>query len=80
MFITSNKPCEQVRRSIDSYLSGEPDGASKDEIGWHLETCPACSTMVEERLRVKHLIQRAVRRETAPGSLRRAIQETIRQN
>jgi mycothiol system anti-sigma-R factor len=75
IFISPDAACEKVRRSLDSSVSGEFDEAG---IRQHLEICPVCSAMFEGRERVRQLVRRAVRRETAPESLRGRIQEMLR--
>jgi anti-sigma factor (TIGR02949 family) len=75
---TFNPPesaCGRVRRSLDSYVSDELGEAGGREVRLHLEACPACSGLAEERERVRALVRRAVRREAAPVSLRMRIQE-----
>jgi mycothiol system anti-sigma-R factor len=79
-FNSSDKVCDQVRRSIDAYVSDELDPASGDELHQHLETCQPCSEIVEERKHIKHLVRRAVRREAAPDNLKQKIQEMIRKS
>jgi anti-sigma factor (TIGR02949 family) len=74
-FNSLESACVRVRRSLDSYVSRELDGAGGREVRLHLEGCPACSGLAEERERVRALVRRAVRREVAPGSLRMRIQE-----
>jgi anti-sigma factor (TIGR02949 family) len=80
---TFNPPesaCGKVRRSLDSYASGELDPAGRREVRRHLEGCPACSVLAEERERIRALVRRAVRREPVPESLKVKIQEMIRES
>lgn len=77
---SSDKACGKVRLSMDIYVTGECAEKSENEIRRHLQTCPPCSKMFEERAHVKHLVQRAVRREAVPESLKRKTQESIRKN
>lgn len=67
--------CGSVRRSLDSHVSRELDDAGGREVRLHLEGCPACSGLAEERERVRALVRRAVRREAVPESLRMRIRE-----
>ena len=69
--------CGRVRRSLDSYVSRELDDAGGREVRQHLEGCPACSGLAEEREGVRALVRRAVRREAVPESLRMRIREAI---
>ena len=80
---TFNPPesaCGKVRRALDSYAGGELDPAVGREVRRHLEGCPACSGLAEERDRVRALVRRAVRREPVPEGLRVKIQEMIRKS
>ena len=80
---TFNPPesaCGRVRGSLDSYVSGELDDAGGREVRRHMEGCPDCSVLADERERVRALVRRAVRREAVPVSLRMRIQEAIRKS
>jgi anti-sigma factor (TIGR02949 family) len=72
--------CGRVRRSLDSYVSRELDDAGGREVRLHLEGCPACSGLAEERERVRALVRHAVRRERVPESLKAKIQGAIRKS
>lgn len=74
---SSDKACEKVRLLMNIYVSGECDEASENETCRHLQTCPACSEMFEERARIKHLVQRAVRREGVPLEVEKLVQKRI---
>jgi anti-sigma factor (TIGR02949 family) len=76
-FYPPESACGRVRRSLDSYVSDELDDAGAREVRRHLEGCPACSGMAEERERVRALVRRAVRRGAAPEGLRMRIREAI---
>jgi mycothiol system anti-sigma-R factor len=75
-FNPAETACGKVRGLLDSYVGGEP----VEEVRRHLEACPACSALAEERERVRALVRRAVRGEPAPESLRGRIQELIRRD
>lgn len=72
--------CEQVRSRLDVYAGDESSVAADDGIGTHLEHCTDCAEAVEERVRVKNYLQRAVRSATAPDDLRLKIRNQIRAN
>lgn len=71
--------CGKVRRGLDAYLGGGPDAEAARETRAHLKECGACSALLEERLRVRDLLRRAVRGVQAPPHLAGAIRAMIRQ-
>ena len=76
---TRKGACGKVRRSLDSHLSGELDAATARETRAHLKECGTCTALLEERLRVRGLLRRAVRGVQAPPQLAGAIRAMIRQ-
>lgn len=60
-------------------MSGELDAAAARETRAHLKDCGACAALLEERLRVRDLLRRAVRGVQAPPALAGAIRAMIRQ-
>ena len=80
MFTSSDAACETVQGSLDSYVSNELGEAARKAVRLHLDACHACAGLVEERVRVRHLVQRAVRRETPDAGLERRIRESIRES
>ena len=72
------KPCEKVRGYLDSYVSNELLIETNHEVLKHLESCPDCSHELETRVRLKDLLQRAVRHEAAPPDLQEKIRKKIR--
>src|SRR5262249_34869615 len=46
----------------------------------HLEACPTCAQELESRTRVRNLLRRAVRSETASPNLRQSIEARIRRS
>ena len=76
---TRKGACGNVRRGLDSHLSGELDAATTRETAAHLKECGACAALLEERLRVRDLLRRAVRGVQAPPHLAGSIRALIRQ-
>lgn len=72
--------CEQVANRLDAYSDKMLSGESESEVADHLENCAACAKAIEDRARVKNLLQRAVRNEIAPAALQVKIQDQIRAN
>jgi anti-sigma factor (TIGR02949 family) len=72
--------CGNVQRILDSYVSGEAEGAGGVEVRRHLEGCHACDALASARERVRALVRRAVRGEAAPESLRAKVREMIRRD
>jgi anti-sigma factor RsiW len=60
-------------------LSGELDAAVTRETRAHLKECAPCAALLEERLRVRDLLRRAVRGVQAPPALAGAIRAMVRQ-
>jgi anti-sigma factor RsiW len=60
-------------------LSGEPGAEAARETRAHLKECGACAALLEERLRVRDLLRRAVCGVQAPPALADAIRGMIRQ-
>jgi anti-sigma factor (TIGR02949 family) len=76
---TRKGKCGNVRRGLDAHLSGELDAEAARETRAHLKECGACAALLEERLRVRDLLRRAVRGVQAPPALAGAIRGMIRQ-
>jgi anti-sigma factor RsiW len=72
--------CELVQQALDSFISNELDGAGVSKVRQHLGACRSCAVLFEERTQIKHLVRRAVRRETPDEGLRRRIQKIIRES
>lgn len=76
---TRKGTCGKIRRGLDSHLSGELDAATARETRAHLKECGACTSLLEERLRVRELLRRAVSGVKAPPHLAGSIRAMIRQ-
>ena len=72
--------CRKARRNLDAHVSGELNTAAELETRAHLKACPACAALMEERLRVRDLLRRAVRASEAPPHLAGSIRAMIRQS
>jgi len=76
---TRKGACGKVRRGLDAHLSGELDAEAARATRAHLKECGACAALLEERLRVRELLRRAVRGVRAPPHLAGSIRALIRQ-
>jgi anti-sigma factor (TIGR02949 family) len=70
--------CKKIRSYLDSYLNDELLVETNHEVLRHLEGCKDCARALEDRTRVKSLLQQAVRREAAPAYLRERIAQDVR--
>ncbi|HZT57743.1 MAG TPA: zf-HC2 domain-containing protein [Pyrinomonadaceae bacterium] len=77
-FNAPESACERVAPALDSYLSLELDDARAGEVRGHVESCAACSREIKERERLRALVRRAVRRESAPERLRLGVRQMLR--
>ena len=65
---------------LDSYVNSELLVETNHEMQKHLDTCRDCAAELETRARMRNLLQRAVRADTAPASLSVKIQQQIQVN
>jgi len=72
-----SKDCATVLSYLDSYLSGELLVETNQDIINHLGKCEACSRALEDRRRVRLLLQRAVDKEPVPSGLEAKITSGI---
>ncbi|MFN2454483.1 MAG: anti-sigma factor [Pyrinomonadaceae bacterium] len=77
-FNSNSSACETVQAQLDSYVSQELSVETTHRIAKHLENCRACAVVFTSQLKVKELVQRAVRSENTPPFLREKIQREIR--
>jgi anti-sigma factor RsiW len=64
---------------LDAHVSGELGAEARQETLEHPSVCASCAALLEERLRVRDLLRRAVRGVGAPPRLAGAIRAMIRQ-
>jgi anti-sigma factor (TIGR02949 family) len=69
--------CKSVRDHLDSYINNELLVETCHEVLKHLESCEDCSREMEERLRAKDLLKKAVKRDAAPAELKERIQREL---
>lgn len=69
--------CKKIRSYLDSYLNDELLVETNHEVLRHMENCADCARALEDRTRVKSLLQQAVRRDVAPAALRERIAHDI---
>ena len=70
--------CKRVRSYLDSYLNNELMVETNHEVLTHLEKCETCNRSLEDRVRIKAQLKRAVVQEYAPAALRERIVSDLR--
>lgn len=70
--------CKSLRSYMDSYMNDELLVETNHEMLKHLESCKDCAAELESRMRVKRVLQNAVKKDVAPGALQYRIQREIR--
>jgi anti-sigma factor RsiW len=75
-----SKPCELMRRYLDSYLSNELLVETASEVVRHLESCESCSRDLETRMRVRDALKRAVVNRPVPDSVRADVLRGLRES
>jgi hypothetical protein len=70
--------CKVIRSYMDSYMNDALLVETNHEVLKHLEICKDCATELESRMRVKRVLQKAVKNDVAPSALQYRIQREIR--
>jgi hypothetical protein len=70
--------CNRIRPYLDSYLNNELLVETNHEVLKHIEACAACSQSLEDRVRIKSQLKRAVMQDHAPVALRERISSDMR--
>jgi len=70
--------CNRIRPYLDSYLNNELLVETNHEVLKHIEACAACSQSLEDRVRIKSQLKRAVMQDHAPVALRERISSDLR--
>lgn len=71
--IQTQRPCVRFRPLLDSYVSNELLMETNVEVLRHLEECPECATALDNRLRTRQLLKRAVATQAVPEKLRSGV-------
>jgi putative zinc finger protein len=74
------KQCERIRGHLDAYLSNELLVETTGEVVKHLESCGACATELESRMRVREALRRAVEKQVPSERLSEAVRERLRKS
>ncbi|HET7824581.1 MAG TPA: zf-HC2 domain-containing protein [Anaeromyxobacter sp.] len=77
--------CSDLERSIDAYLDGEFDARERAETDQHLEGCPRCRVLADERKTMRDALRAKLREAMAapapagkaPDALRKRIAEAL---
>jgi len=70
--------CEELDHFIETYLDGELDSAQQVEFEEHLDTCPSCRSLLEERQAFRSFFVAAVSEYKAPPQLRTRVLSALR--
>jgi len=70
--------CAKTREHLDAYVSDELLIETSQDMLKHLENCPACSKLLQSRLRLRDQLKQAVNSEPVPCGLRDRIRTAIR--
>lgn len=70
--------CKTIRSYMDSYMNDALLVETNHEVLKHLESCADCATELESRMRIKRVLQKAVKKDVAPDGLQYRIQREIR--
>lgn len=69
--------CVRARQVLDAWFDRELDGGTQAEVSTHLERCPDCAALNEEREALRALIARAAPRNSAPPDVVRGIRLAV---
>jgi len=73
----NERSCERYRRYFDAYLDNELLVETNQDVLQHLNSCPNCTRILEDRARVKELVRNAVKSEGAPADLVAAVRGNL---
>lgn len=69
--------CDKTRKYLDSYISNELLVETNHEVLRHLEGCPACSSELEARAKLRARLKAAVKNQAVPPELQVRIRKQI---
>lgn len=83
--LIASMDCTEMERSIDAYLDGEFDVRERTEADLHLEGCPPCRALADERRGLRDALRAKLREAMnapapagrAPGELRKRIEVAL---
>jgi mycothiol system anti-sigma-R factor len=70
--------CEQVVDHLWSFLDGELDTATSDELRQHLDECRRCFSRAEFERRLKTMVRRSCERDRVSPELQERMRRLIR--
>jgi len=71
--------CDEVGRLLDASIDGELDLSKQLEFEAHLECCPSCRALVDERSGIRDLVRANLTRYPAPPRLAAKIRADLRE-
>ncbi len=69
--------CEEALRQLHEFMDGELDTLSCQQVEEHFELCKRCYPHLRLEERFRERIQRALRRDACPESLRQKVLESL---
>ena len=73
----NERSCERYRRYFDAYLDNELLVETNQDVLQHLNSCPNCTRVLEDRARIKALVRAAVKSESTPADLLAAVRGNL---
>jgi anti-sigma factor RsiW len=71
--------CGEIERLVDPWLDGEFDGRDQAELLRHLEACPGCRALADERGRTRALLRAKLRQAMGHGTPAGTAPEALRE-
>lgn len=78
--IQPNEACRKALELIDPFVSGELSTEEEGELLRHLSSCPDCAQRVEDRMRIRSALKRAVQADQVPSDLQGSVMTEIRRS
>ncbi len=69
--------CRKIQAHFDAYMDNELLVETNREVLEHLESCPGCSTVLEDRIRLRSALHRAGSRVAVPGALGDSVRASL---
>lgn len=77
---SSEETCEKTRKYLDYYLSNELSIEASLQLARHLGRCQSCLTELQQRMRLKDRLRRAVLETPVSPRLRELVVKKLRQS
>src|SRR5262245_29118665 len=74
----NERACERYRRYLDAYLDNDLIVETSHDVLQHLSASSDCASVLENRARMKQLVEEAVTKEEAPHELAISLRNRFR--